>query len=242
MDYLFIKFLLKKLNSKKTVNEVRSHISQTGVTIEKIVIDTLIARGWKKREAHIYFGELENEFKTKKKKVIQFLPAIILLIIICFFSKNHIPYFSGGDYHINDSIVNKFEKEIFPVKDSFDLAGQSKKEIEWEWYFTKFTTAFNNKDASQIAELTSRDFYSGECYINDYNVTVTTWTSYIFSKNGENQYLDLKKRFTNKQINHIKSHKNDEDYKILGGDDMCDPRFIYEYNREWKFVGFREGS
>jgi hypothetical protein len=127
MDYLFIQFLLKKLNSKKKVNEVRSHISQTGVTIEKIVIDTLIARGWKKREAHIYFGELENEFKTKKKKVIQFLPAIILLIIICFFSKNHIPYFSGGDYHINDSIVNKFEKEIFPVKDSFKLSGNGSK-------------------------------------------------------------------------------------------------------------------
>jgi hypothetical protein len=37
--------------------------------------------------------------------------------------------------------------------------GQSKKEIEWKRYFTKFTTAFNNKDASQIAELTSKDFF-----------------------------------------------------------------------------------
>ncbi len=73
-------------------------------------------------------------------------------------------------------------------------------------------------------------------------MSVTTWALHIFSKNGKKQYLDLKKRFTNKQINHKNSHKNDEDYKILGGKDLCDPIFIYEYNWEWKFVGFREGS
>ena len=137
MDYFFIKFLLKELNSQKKANEVRSHISQTGVTLEKIVIDTLIDRGWKKREAQIKFGELESEFKTKKKKAIQIFSAIILLIIVCFFSKKHIPYFSGGDYHINDSIVNKFEKGILPVKDS---TVYSSKQIE------KTTFKFVKKD------------------------------------------------------------------------------------------------
>jgi hypothetical protein len=127
MDYLFIKFLLKKLNSKKTVNDVSSHISQTGVTIEKIVIDTLIDRGWKKREAHIFFRELENEFKTKKKKVIQIFSAIILLIIVCILSVINIPYFRAEKYYINDSIVNKFEKGILPVKDSFKLSGNGSK-------------------------------------------------------------------------------------------------------------------
>jgi hypothetical protein len=123
MDYLFIKFLLKKLNSKKTANEVSSHISQTGVTIEKIVIDSLIDRGLKSREAQIKFGELESEFKTKKKKAIQFFSAIILLIIVCIFSAITIPYFRAEKYYINDSIVNKFEKGISPVKDSFTLPG-----------------------------------------------------------------------------------------------------------------------
>jgi hypothetical protein len=124
MDYLFIKFLLKKLNSKKTINEVSSYINQTGVSIEKIVTDTLIDRGWKKREAHIYFGELENEFKTKKKKVILFLPAIVLLIIVCILSVITIPYFREEKYYINDSLVNKFEKGILPVKDSSKLTGK----------------------------------------------------------------------------------------------------------------------
>jgi hypothetical protein len=124
MDYLFIKFLLTKLNSKKTINEVSSYINQTGVSIEKIVTDTLIDRGWKKREAHIYFGELENEFKTKKKKVILFLPAIVLLIIVCILSVITIPYFREEKYYINDSLVNKFEKGILPVKDSSKLTGK----------------------------------------------------------------------------------------------------------------------
>jgi hypothetical protein len=124
MDYLFIKFLLKKLNSKKTANEVSSHISQTGVTIEKIVIDSLIDRGLKSREAQIKFGELESEFKTKKKKAIQFFSAIILLIIVCIFSANSIQKFIGDLNYINDSTVNEFKKPVVVTeKDSCKLTG-----------------------------------------------------------------------------------------------------------------------
>jgi hypothetical protein len=123
MDYLFIKFLLKKLNSKKTINEVSSYINQTGVSIEKIVTDTLIDRGWKKREAQIKFGELENEFKTKKKKAIQIFSATILLIIVCITLKNNNSKFGGGADYIGDSIKNNVGKGISPVKDSFTLPG-----------------------------------------------------------------------------------------------------------------------
>jgi hypothetical protein len=115
------------------------------------------------------------------------------------------------------------------------MHAQTTKETRWNTYIEKFKSACRAKNSTQVASLSGDDFFSGECFLNDYHVSIYEWTSYVFSNSGQRDYVSFMAR--------LKNPPRDENgnIRVLGGKDICNPRFEYDSRAGWKFLGFRSG-
>ncbi|MBK6330999.1 MAG: hypothetical protein IPF62_10950 [Bacteroidetes bacterium] len=67
MNELFIKFILTKLKSRRTLLVVKAHMEKSGESFDDIVINTLMERGESIENARIILTDFKDEFSSITK-------------------------------------------------------------------------------------------------------------------------------------------------------------------------------